>query len=258
MAELTLGERIEVEDPEAVEAWLSKHEVSAVDAEYLKHSNLDRLMAYRRLVRANLRDAIEVTMPRVTARLGPLFDEYFDRFAKECGPRTHYLRDVCTEFLTFAAPLWALDRRVPAYLLELADHEVLQIEVASMAVGAPLAKDEELALDRGVSFIEAARIVHYDYALHELSEDEDDRTIPRNESTHLFVYRSPEHEVRYLKLTELAAEILTRLKDLKEPLGSAIKTACDDRKVALTEEVLTGTASLLADLAERGALLGPS
>jgi hypothetical protein len=256
MAELALGDRIDAEDPAALHAWLTRHGVNADDSDYLKSHDFERLMAYRRLVRGNLREAIEVTMPRVTARLGPLFFEYFDRFLKHQGPRTHYLRDVCSEFLTFCAPLWALDRRLPGYLLQLAEHESLQIEIASMATGKARSVERDLALDKGVSFIEACRIVRYEYALHELSEDEDDRTVPRGEVTHLFVYRSPEHEVRYLKLTELAAEILMRLKDLKEPLGRAIRTACEDRKVELTEPMLTGTAELLADLAERGALLG--
>ena len=256
MAALTLGERIDVNDARAVDTWLTTHGVDPNDSEYLKSDHLGRLLTYRKLVRANLREAIEVTMPRVTARLGPLFDEYFDRFLKEQGPRTHYLRDVCTEFLTFSAPLWALDRRIPGYLLELADHEVLQIELAAMASGTPQTSHEELSLERPVRFIEACRVVRYEHALHELSEDEDDRSVPHEEATHLFAYRSPEHEVRYLKLTELAAGILIRLLDLGEPLGAAIRTACEDRKVPLTEQVLSNTADLLADLAERGALLG--
>jgi len=256
LAELTLGERIEPGDVHAVDAWLTKHQVAVDDADYIKERGLDRLLTYRKLVRANLRDAIEVTMPRVTARLGPLFEEYFDRFAVEQGPRTHYLRDVCSEFLAFSAPLWALDQRVMPYLLELADHEVLRIELASMQAGVARDADDELALEKGIQFIEACRIVYYEHALHELSDDEDDRTLPRATPTHLFAYRSPEHEVRYLKLTDLAAQILIRLLALKEPLGAAIRTACEDRGVPLSEEVLTGTAELLADLAERGALVG--
>lgn len=256
MAALALGERIDVNDPRAVDTWLTEHAVEADDADYLKKSDLSRLHTYRRLVRANLREAIAVTMPRVTARLGPLFDEYFDRFLAERGPRTHYLRDVCSEFLTFSAPEWALDRRIPGYLLELADHEALQIEIAAMATGTPRKSDEELALDKPLHFIEACRVVRYEHALHELSEDVDDRTLPREETTYLFVYRSPEHEVRYLKLTELAAGILTRLVELGEPLGAAIRTACEDRDIALSQELLSNTAKLLSELADRGALLG--
>jgi hypothetical protein len=256
MADRTLGERIDAVDTQAVDAWLTKHQVADDDADYIKHRGVERLLTYRRLVRANLREAIEVTMPRVTARLGPLFEEYFDRFATEQGPRTHYLRDVCSEFLAFVAPLWALDRRVAPYLLELADHEVLQIELASMQAGVVRDGSEELSLEKGIQFIEACRIVYYEHALHELSDDEEDRTLPRATPTHLFAYRSPEHEVRYLKLTDLAAQILIRLLALKEPLGAAIRIACEDRRLPLSEAVLSGTAELLADLAERGALVG--
>ena len=69
---------------------------------------------YRELVRGNLREAIQLSIPRSMARLGALFDEYFDRFLVERAPRTHYLRDVTPELLEFCAPLWAGDARVPA------------------------------------------------------------------------------------------------------------------------------------------------
>ena len=76
--------------------------------------SFDRLLVYRELVRGNLREAIQLSIPRSMARLGALFDEYFDRFLVERAPRTHYLRDVTPELLEFCAPLWAGDARVPA------------------------------------------------------------------------------------------------------------------------------------------------
>jgi hypothetical protein len=256
LAELTLGDELDAANPDALRAFCDRHGIAKRDADYLQRTGIQRLLSYRRLVRSNLRDAIEVAMPRVVARLGPIFDEYFARFVKELGPRTHYLRDVCPEFLSFSAPLWALDRRIEAYLLELADHESLQIEMASMVAQPSCQPHEQLALDEAAEFIEACRIVRYDFALHELSEDEDDRSEPRQEATWLLVYRSAEHEVRYLKLTDLAAAILARLVELHEPLGAAVQTACERAKQPMTADVLTGTAELLADLAERGVLLG--
>ena len=58
------------------------------------------------------------------------------------------------------------------------------------------------------------------------------------------------------QLTALAAAILLRLVELKETLKQAVVTACTERRTPLGEEVLTSTATLLADLADRGALLG--
>ena len=83
----------------------------------------------------------------------------------------------------------------------------------------------------------------------------DDRTEPKRRQTSLFVYRSPEHEVRYLELSSLAAKILQRLV-AGETLGQAIERASSEEGVALDKSVTESTARLLADLGERGALLG--
>ena len=254
-ADLTLGDGFAEANGDA-QAWLERQGFCASDAEYLRHQGLGRLLTYRRLVRGNLREALELTLPRVVARLGPTFDEYFDRFLRERGPRTHYLRDVTPEFLEFCVPFWATDSRVPPYLIELADHEALELSIASMRARPTHHVPDELDLTAGVEFIDACRIVHYEHAIQELSEDESDHTPPRREPTRLLVYRSPDHQVRYLKLTPLAAAILVRLLDLEETLERAITVACADQRTPLGEDVLDGTATLLADLAERGVLLG--
>jgi hypothetical protein len=237
-------------------ALCEKHGVPALDAEALGESS-ERLAVYRDLVRGNLLEALRLSIPRSMARLGPLFGEYFDRFLQEHAPRTHYLRDVTPELLGFCAPLWAADARVPAYIHELGLHESLHIEVSALPtlprghVAAPL------ALERGVAVGAALRLVHYRHAVHELPDDESDRTLPAERSVALLVYRSPEHEVRYLELTPLASGIIERLL-AGDTLGGAVQGAAAAAGSALTEAVLAGAAKLLADLAERGVIWGPS
>jgi hypothetical protein len=232
-----------------------KYDVNPADAAALTES-LERLAVYRDLVRGNLREALQLSIPRSIARLGPLFDEYFDRFLCEQAPRTHYLRDVTPELLTFCAPLWQQDARVPSYLHELALHESLHIEVSALPslprghVAAPL------ALEHGVELCQALRLVHYQHAVHELSADEADRALPAAREVSLLVYRSPEHDVRYLELTPLACAIVERLLS-GDSLGSAVQSAAAKVGSALTEAVLAGAAQLLADLAERGVVRGP-
>ena len=232
-----------------------RHELTAADSAALLES-FERLAVYRELVRGNLREALQLSIPRSMARLGPLFDEYFDGFLAEQAPRTHYLRDVTPELLAFAAPRWATDARVPAYLYELALHESLQIEVSALPslprghVAAPL------ALERGVELSAALRLVQYHYAVHELPADEADRPPPAARAVSLLVYRSPEHEVRYLELTPLARGIVERLL-AGDTLGGAVQGATAAEGSTLSEAVLAGAARLLADLAERGVVRGP-
>jgi len=256
MSELVLGAGVAPDDDAAVDAFIERLGLDAANGASLRAS-LPRLLVYRTLVRARLEEAIELAVPRSLARLGPLFTEYFERFLREQGPRTHYLRDVTNEWLDFCAPLWRADERVPNYLHDLARHEALEIVVASGADPAPADDAAELRLERGLCFIEAACVVRYAFAVHELSEDVSDRSVPRAVPTALFVYRSPEHDVRYLELTPLAAAILERLL-AGATLGEAVTGATGEAQLALDPSVLEGTARLLAELVERGALLGAS
>lgn len=251
-AELVLG-------PEPSRAELleltRKHALPAADADALGAS-YERLLVYRDLVQGNLKEALQLSIPRSMARLGPLFDEYFARFLRQRAPRTHYLRDVTPELLEFCAPLWKNDPRVPTYLAELALHESLHIEVSALAslprghVAAPL------ELEQGVQLGAALRLVRYQHAVHELPADEQDRSEPPQRDVALLVYRSPEHDVRYLELTPLAYAILERLR-AGHSLRAALEGAAASCHSELTEAVLSGAAALLADLAERGVVWGP-
>jgi len=106
-----------------------------------------------------------------------------------------------------------------------------------------------------VRFIEASRVVHYAYAVHELPADAGDTTAPQERAVSLFVYRDAQHDIRYLELTPLAADVLARLRERGEPLRTAILEACGARGVA-PATILEATSELLSDLAARGALLG--
>jgi hypothetical protein len=241
--------------PEGLAALAARHALEPATRAALE-ADLERWLVYRTLVRNTLRNAVSLAIPRTLARLGGLFDEAFDRFLAERGPRTHYLRDVTSELLDFVAPLWRADPRVPPWSLDLARHEALEIVVASLADPLEPHALGELDVERGLRFIEAARVVRYEYAVQRLSADEADRTAPAREPTALFVYRDAEHDVRYLELTPLAADLLEALL-AGESLKAALLRACA-REAVEPAQALSSVAELLAGLAARGALLGPA
>jgi hypothetical protein len=106
-----------------------------------------------------------------------------------------------------------------------------------------------------VRFHRSATLVRYDPAVHRLQADVSARDVPPREPTALFVYRDAEHEIRYPELTPLAAAIAGRLL-AGATLRDAVLGGCEELGHAVGAGVLEGTAALLADLNQRGALLG--
>jgi hypothetical protein len=252
-AELLLGDE---PDRAALARLCAERAISPADTVALLES-FERLLVYRELVHGNLREAVQLSIPRSMARLGPLFDEYFARFLRERAPRSHYLRDVTTELLDFCEPLWAADARLPAYLSELARHESLHIEVSALPSLPRGHVPEPLELERGVELGAALRLVRYRHAVHELPSSESDRSEPPRRDATLLVYRSPEHEVRYLELSALASALVESLL-AGQALREAVQAAARQVEGELTEAVLASAASLLADLAARGVVWGPA
>ncbi|XXT16463.1 putative DNA-binding domain-containing protein [Sorangium sp. So ce429] len=255
-------------------AWLAGAGIEGADLEAMASLPPGRLLLYRSLIRRGLTGAIRAGIPRTAARLGARFEADVARFLEVELPRSRYLRDVAFEFVGFAAPRWGEDPEVPAYLPDLARHELAAFaascaEADEEEAGAPGARGtrdaadardapdfrEELSLDRGARFQRAAALVRYEHAVHRLEGGESARDVPAREPTRLLVYRDAGHEVRFLELTPLAAEILGRLL-----AGAALRDAVVEGCAALGRPVdgpvLESTAALLSDLAERGALLG--
>jgi hypothetical protein len=239
--------------------WLEERGVPADDVEAILAAP-PRLGVYRSLVRNGLSAVVLRMLPRTRARMNAACDGRFDRdlatFVDEVGPRTHYLRDVPAEYLAWAEPRWRADASVPAYLPDLATHERMQFAVGAAAPASASMHHvpAEVGLDRSLAFLESTRLLHHVWAVHELPADEDAVGEPSRRDVHLLTYRDADHVVRWLEVTPLASAILARLM-AGEPLGDAVTRACAEASTAAAS-VLPDIARLLADLGERGVLLG--
>ncbi len=231
--------------------------VSDEDIAVLAEAGASRVLVYRSLVHNRLRNAIRDFVPRTIARLGnDRFRADFARFIDERAAVSYYLRDVPEEFVAWIAPQWRSDPDVPAYLPDLATHELLQLTVRNAPGGGEPATGNPVALDRPLRFDGSVRLMTYAHAVHKLSSDKDDRTPPPAEPTHLLVYRDEAHKVRYLELTAFAAAALRHLIDDAQPVATALQAAAADLGAPLDDERLGAAALLLADLAERKVMLG--
>jgi hypothetical protein len=241
--------------------FLSRHGLPAEDVEAIVASRLapGRLALYRRLIRNNLVGVTSRMMPRTRARLDAVtegaFDAAMDDFLATIGPRTHYLRDVPVEFLAWAAPRWSSRADVPAYLPDLAAHELAHFQIAALPTPPERPPLGELAIERPLVFAEAQRIMRYRFAVHELPDDPDDRSEPVARPVVVLVYRDEAFAIGTMELEPLMARVLERLQE-KLPLGEAIAAASRETGAALTNEILAEAAELHAELGREGVLLG--
>lgn len=235
---------------EDLRGFLAAQGVPKEDADALLASPR-RLGLYRKLIRSNIVGVIDAMLPRTRARVDAAapgaFDASISAFLEQEGPRTSHLRDVPSEFLAFAAPRWKDDRRLPAFICDYAELELVDFVIGVAPRPAPPPPLAEVSADRPLVFGDPRKLVRLSYSVHE-------EAIERRDVT-LLVYRDAEHRTRFLELTPLAGAILERLL-AGDPLGPAMVAACQAGGVALDESVLQGAARLLADLGDRGVLLG--
>jgi hypothetical protein len=238
-------------------AYLAKHGVEAEDAEAILASPR-RLGLYRQLVRHNVSHVIGMMLERTRARLEVYVPDGLDRsvagFLAEQGPRTPHLRDVPSEFLAWASPRWRADARIPTWLVDYAELELVDFTMGVAPRPAPPPPLADVTANRSLVFGDPRVNVHLEWAVH-LVPAEDVQAVPEQRPVDLLVYRDAAHCTRYLDLSPLAAVILARLFE-GMPLAQALKVACESSGVALDDSVLGGAARLLADLGERGVLLG--
>jgi len=258
IADACLGARAGEAIARDLRGWLEERGVPADDVEAILAAP-PRLGVYRSLVRNGLSAVVLRMLSRTRARMNAACEGRFDgdlaTFVDEVGPRTHYLRDVPAEYLAWAEPRWRADTRVPPYLPDLATHELTQFAVGAAAPASRAPALAEVALDRPLAFLDSTRLVHHAWAVHELPAD-DETTEPARRDVHLLAYRDADHVVRWLKLSPLASAILARLV-AGDPLGAAVERACSLAST-VPASVLPDIARLLANLGERGVLLGAS
>lgn len=214
-----------------------------------------RAAAYFQLVRANFDQVLRDLLPRTAARLGDRFWDEARAFVHERGPQTHYLRDVPSELVAWALERWPRDEAMPPWAIDLARYEVASHQASAAPGDHETEADRELTLDRPVIMADHVRFLLMSYAVHELPADEDDASVPAARDVALLVYRDGDHDLRYLELTAAAAAIVERLLR-GDVVSSAVTEGAASAGVPVDEAFLQGTSRLLADLAQRGALLG--
>jgi uncharacterized protein len=249
------------EAPAAVRAdfvgWLRACGVDEEDARALEVVGGERLLVYRALVHNRLRSAIREFVPRAVARRGrEALREDVAVFMEAVGPKSAYLRDVPGEFVAWVRERWAGDPSVPAFLGDLAAHELLELEVRNDPRGGETPTGIAIALDRPLVFDGSARLMHYAFAVQRLPKEVEDRSEPEARETDVLVFRDAKNKVRYLELTPWAALVLSELLVGGHPVAAGLQRAAAVLDEPLDDDKLGKAAMLFAELDDVGVLLG--
>jgi hypothetical protein len=219
-----------------------------------------RWKAYRRLVRSRLYQTIDHGFERLDELLGrERFHRLVDRFLAVERPRSIYLRDIPGEFLQFLEGHWeSLSREhgLAAYVLDLARYEWAELETAYAYEEGPVPDVVPLEMHRVAVLTPAHRLLDLEYPVHRLGTDREDGALAR-EPVSLCLYRdSKTHEVEILELTPVAAGLLALIEQQTTPLDDVVRKAADAARLAVDLAFVDALSVLLADLLERGVLLG--
>jgi hypothetical protein len=256
LARILRGPLGAVRDPAALARTLREHGVVGRDlaASTTPGARL-RFELYHELVRGRIRGALDVSIPRTLARLGSQrVDHEIDAFLSLRAPRSPYFPDIATELVEFVGERWNTDATVAPYLPELARYELSCFEIAA-AEDDPPSPPRELSVDAPLELQRAARLAHYQHAVHLLPEDSHDRSSPPPGDFWLLGYRDAAGSARFLELTPLAAWLVTELMN-GATLGDGCKSSCAAVGLAADDAALADIARLLDDLERRGLLLG--
>ncbi|MGH7283205.1 MAG: HvfC/BufC family peptide modification chaperone [Polyangiaceae bacterium] len=196
------------------------------------------LAIYRRLVRTNIINVVFRLLPKTRAQMNEKFPEAFDDalvdFMDELGPRSHHLRDVPAEFLRYAEDLWRKSG-VDEGTLDLARYEAASFAVETAPEdGEPIVG--EVDLDHGVVFTKAARVV-------------------KQGDVWRLLYRDAENDVVEIEIEPFLWQIMTCLREGRT-LRDAMSEAAQRVNVTLDPATLQRVAAELADLGQRGVVLG--
>jgi hypothetical protein len=253
IADACLGARTGDELEHDLPGFVARYGLSPEEARALVTDGR-RLLAYRLLVRNNLAGVVFKMMARTRARAEAAFDATFAQFLDEVGPKSHYLRDVPHELFAWARSRWESDPALPPYLVDLAAFELAEYAVSAAEEPASPAL-VDVALDRAIAFAAHARLARYRFAVHTLPDDPSDVTVPEHRDVALVLYRDADEGLASLELSPLHATAIERLL-AGDTLEAALRFSTTTHGVALDDAVLASFAQLLADLGERGVVLG--
>lgn len=223
-------------------------EPSEADLELL--GSRERWLVYRDLVRNRLNQVIRVALSRTRDAIGEdTFARAVDEWFSAGSPKTRYLRHIPGELAEFAIPIW--QRTEAPWVADLAGYEITAWDIRH-APADPV-PSSEFAFDRRPVLATAVRVLRLAYPVQTKPAPgagyEPDPTI-------LCLYRDRSHRPIPRKLNPLAADLLEAWRAADQTVAESIQRVAAAHHTEIGPEFVEKLSALIADLIERGILLG--
>jgi hypothetical protein len=176
-------------------------------------------------------------------------------FIDERAMRAPYLRDVPAEFVAWALPRWRADRTVPAFIPDLARHELLRFDIKNSPRGGEPATGRPIDLERPIRVDGSSVVMRYRWAVHALPAARSDRSEPDLRDSCIVAFRGRDQKTHTIDCKPWVAALVERLiagDTLRVALFGAL-AACE---MPLDDDILARTAIVLADFLDQELLLG--
>jgi len=224
-----------------------------------------RLGIYRELVFNNIESQLSGAFPVINSILSAQqWQALVREFLRDYRAQTPYFTQLSAEFVDFLANRdldklsnKELDNKLPAFLLELAHYERVELdifmmdktenEISNAAFESADTSNIDL-LNKPLSLASTTQLLAYAYPVHKVSPDFIPEQAPA-QPTLLLLFQDDEQEVRFFELQPLAYQVLCKLSD-----GQAIKgltllgSIAKDIKLEVSETFLQQGLALLAQL----------
>ena len=210
----------------------------------------ERWLVYRDLVRNRLNHVIRVALARTRDAIGEdTFARAADEWFSAGSPKTRYLRHIPGELAEFAIPIW--QRTEAPWVADLAGYEITAWDVRHAP--ADPAPSSEFAFDRRPVLATAVRVLRLAYPV---------KTKPTSDAgyepdpTILCLYRDRDHRQIPRKLNPLAADLLEAWRAGDQTVAESVQRVAAAHRTQIGPEFIEKLSTLIADLIERGILLG--
>ena len=218
-----------------------------------------RLQIYRDLFFNNMRSMLAGNFPVLHALLGADgWTALVRDFYADYRCHTPLFTEIAREFLRYLQDVRGEHPDDPPFLLELAHYEWIELalELDEREPGDVSARRDGDLLDGAPVLSPLAWPLSYRFPVHRI-RPEFQPAEPPAEPTHLMVYRDRQDRVRFMELNAVARLLIAYLQDRPRASGrellQAIAADIGHREPA---RVVTAGAELLADLRDRGVILG--